>query len=99
MQYPQPRQKSPLSSFCSFSIYAVSSGVMDGVLSIYPSHSSSSVSFWIPQIGSALSYWVMNAIAASERLIRPPARPFMAMNPIFFSLQALTSAFSLSDDR
>ena len=40
-----------------------------------------------------------NAIAASDLVIRPPARLFMAINPMFFSRQRRASSKSLSSER
>ncbi len=41
----------------------------------------------------------MNAIAASERVMSPPARPFIAMKPTFAASQRFTSATSRSEAR
>ena len=39
------------------------------------------------------------AMAAAALVIKPPARAFMAMNPMFFSSHRLTSSISLSSER
>ena len=66
---------------------------------MYDSHSASSLSRWTPQMGSTLSNWDMNAMAARLSAMRPPARPFMATKPTFARRHSSTSSRSRGPDR
>ena len=101
MQYPQLRQKSPLSSPRSLSMKARISSSRRGVPwpagpSMNDSHSSSSLWRWIPQMGTTLSNCASQAIAARAQVMRPPDMPFMPMKPMFAASVARTSSTSRS---
>jgi hypothetical protein len=63
------------------------------------SHSSSSSMCWIPQMGSAQGCWVINAMAARELVMSPPARPFMHTKPTLRSAHSFTSSSSRWTER
>ena len=52
----------------------------------------------MPQIGTRLSKRRRNAIEGAALVSRPPARPFIPMTPMFFSLQRRTRFRSSSLD-